>query len=77
MCKKSKDLLKCVYIMVLHFAHYIASSVDCNFDIDVCGYRQLTSDDFDWTRQNGTTPSKNTGPNGDHTSGIGKSLLID
>jgi len=39
----------------------------------MCGWKQLTeSDDFDWTRRSGSTPSVGTGPSGDNTLGNGK-----
>lgn len=43
----------------------------CNFDVSTCNFVQDTDDDFDWTRQKGSTPSSNTGPSSDHTSGSG------
>uniref|UniRef100_A0A7M5UL22 MAM domain-containing protein n=1 Tax=Clytia hemisphaerica TaxID=252671 RepID=A0A7M5UL22_9CNID len=47
---------------------------DCFFDIDeepLCKWTQSTSDNLDWTRKAGTTPSSSTGPSGDHTTGTG------
>ncbi|XP_066292578.1 MAM domain-containing glycosylphosphatidylinositol anchor protein 2-like [Branchiostoma lanceolatum] len=43
----------------------------CNFDIDatLCGYQQDNTDDFDWTRQQGSTTTDDTGPSSDHTTG--------
>jgi len=43
---------------------------------DMCGWEQLTEgqDMFDWTRNSGRTPSQNTGPNGDKTTGQGKNM---
>jgi len=42
----------------------------------MCGWKQLTEeDDFDWTRQSGSTPSANTGPRGDHTHGNGMLIV--
>ena len=34
----------------------------CDFERDLCGYKQASTDDFDWTRQAGSTKSLNTGP---------------
>jgi hypothetical protein len=35
------------------------------------GWSNETSDDFDWLVLSGSTPSNNTGPSGDHTTGSG------
>nr|XP_054750088.1 uncharacterized protein LOC129255786 [Lytechinus pictus] len=42
---------------------------NCDFDTDFCGWQQLTTDVFDWTRHNGPTSTLNTGPSNDHTHG--------
>ncbi|KAK7488811.1 hypothetical protein BaRGS_00019946, partial [Batillaria attramentaria] len=47
------------------------SPVDCNFDSGICSYEQVRGDDFDWTRHSGRTPTRNTGPDTDHTTGHG------
>ncbi|CAH1243820.1 MDGA1 [Branchiostoma lanceolatum] len=41
----------------------------CDFETDLCQFTQDTADDFDWTRHSGGTPSGNTGPTVDHTTG--------
>ncbi|CAH1273120.1 MEP1B [Branchiostoma lanceolatum] len=41
----------------------------CDFDVDFCGFQQLASDDLDWVRNTGHTPSATTGPDRDHTTG--------
>ncbi|KAI8499746.1 hypothetical protein Bbelb_227970 [Branchiostoma belcheri] len=50
---------------------------DCDFDTDMCTFFQDTSDNFDWTRHEGSTPSGQTGPTADHTSGTGHYLFIE
>ena len=49
-------------------------SVSCNFDSGLCyGWHQSQlSDVFNWTRGTGGTPSFNTGPSSDHTTGSGQ-----
>ncbi len=42
-----------------------------NFDAGLGLWTNTAGDVFDWTRRSGTTPSSNTGPSGDHTSGSG------
>ncbi|RDD37230.1 MAM and LDL-receptor class A domain-containing protein 2 [Trichoplax sp. H2] len=45
-----------------------AYTTSCNFDIDLCGWTQLTLVDFfNWTRISGSTTSSSTGPTNDHT----------
>nr|CAB3263601.1 MAM and LDL-receptor class A domain-containing protein 1-like [Phallusia mammillata] len=42
----------------------------CDFETSgLCNFLDDTSDDFDWMRNNGTTPSSDTGPSRDHTLG--------
>ncbi|XP_078370268.1 uncharacterized protein LOC144653914 isoform X2 [Oculina patagonica] len=50
----------------------------CNFDRELCnGLRQSSADVFDWKRRTGSTPSPNTGPDYDHTSGSGYYMYIE
>ncbi|XP_076116199.1 MAM and LDL-receptor class A domain-containing protein 1-like isoform X1 [Mytilus galloprovincialis] len=45
-------------------------SLSCDFESsNLCGYTEDKTDDFDWTRTSGTTPSPSTGPLNDHTVG--------
>ncbi|XP_058957005.2 astacin [Pocillopora verrucosa] len=53
-----------------------SASFSCNFDDD-CGFTQNKNDKFDWTPRSGSTPSRNTGPSGDHTTGNGKYSYIE
>jgi hypothetical protein len=47
-----------------------SGSVHCDFDTDLCSWAQSMTDQFNWTRSSGGTPSSGTGPIGDH-SGTG------
>lgn len=49
----------------------IYETVSCDFEMSLCGWKQLTDDDYDWTRYAGTTSSASTGPTSDHTTGTG------
>ena len=52
----------------------------CDFELDtICGYTQDTTDQFDWTRQGGSTISFQTGPATDHTLGtsVGYYMYIE
>jgi len=40
----------------------------CDFENGLCHYTQDDTDDFDWSRRYGGTPSGNTGPEADHTT---------
>ena len=42
----------------------------CDFERSTCDWRQDRTDNFDWTRKSGLTPTPNTGPTRDHTSGL-------
>lgn len=47
---------------------------DCDFDKDMCLWKSATFADLTWTRNSGQTPSYQTGPVGDHTSGLGNQV---
>nr|KAG5700288.1 hypothetical protein BaRGS_002634 [Batillaria attramentaria] len=48
-------------------------SLGCDFeDPGLCGWSQDENDDFDWTWTSGGTPTTDTGPDGDHTTGSGQ-----
>ena len=47
---------------------------DCDFDKDMCLWKSATFADLTWTRNSGQTPSYQTGPDGDHTSGLGNEV---
>ena len=46
----------------------------CDFDKSLCGMTQDTEDNLDWIRTHLPTPSSDTGPRADHTSGKGEFL---
>ncbi|XP_053397254.1 uncharacterized protein LOC123551744 isoform X2 [Mercenaria mercenaria] len=52
-------------------------SFDCDFDDGFCNWAQDKTDDFDWIRWSGETPTDGTGPNSDHTSGEGFYVYIE
>ncbi|XP_066440821.1 MAM and LDL-receptor class A domain-containing protein 1 [Eleutherodactylus coqui] len=39
----------------------------CNFEFDLCDWRQCQTDNFDWSMRAGSTPTVGTGPVTDHT----------
>ena len=49
--------------------HFIFISYRCTFERSLCQWKQLPDDDFDWTRNQGSTASYGTGPMFDHTLG--------
>ncbi|XP_051943890.1 zonadhesin-like isoform X2 [Hippocampus zosterae] len=49
----------------------------CNFEKDLCQWKQLVADVFDWTRQSGSTHTLMTGPSSDHTTGHGHYLYTE
>ncbi|XP_078575826.1 MAM and LDL-receptor class A domain-containing protein 1-like [Branchiostoma floridae x Branchiostoma japonicum] len=65
-----------VTVLVLLFVCLLGSCADpyspCDFETaDLCQYTQDTTDDFDWTRNSGETPTPYNGPTVDHTTGTG------
>ncbi|MCD4736231.1 MAG: choice-of-anchor J domain-containing protein, partial [Bacteroidales bacterium] len=64
------------YVIFPPVAPMAAMAVPYFTDFDLCGslpggWYNAMSDDFDWTANSGGTPSSNTGPSGDHTTGSG------
>ncbi|XP_064418250.1 zonadhesin-like [Latimeria chalumnae] len=55
----------------------INCTLDCTFDTDFCEWKQSATDNFDWTRNRGSTPSFNTGPSYDHTTGGGYYIYVE
>ncbi|XP_074768584.1 IgGFc-binding protein-like [Athene noctua] len=53
-----------------------ACNMSCTFDVDFCEWEQAVSDDFDWIRHKGPTPTPNTGPSHDHTTGGGYYIYL-
>ncbi|XP_009998802.1 PREDICTED: IgGFc-binding protein-like [Chaetura pelagica] len=53
-----------------------ACNMSCTFDVDFCQWEQATSDDFDWIRHKGPTPTPDTGPSEDHTTGDGYYIYL-
>ena len=47
----------------------IPAGFTCNFDANVCGWKQDRTDNFDWSRHRGGTASGRTGPSVDHSGG--------
>eukprot|EP00795_Rhopilema_esculentum_P012712 gene12712-3431_t len=69
-CGDGTDEINCQYPQI---------SLSCNFEYSLCYWRQLTDDQFNWTRSYGSTDSSGTGPLFDHTSGTnyGKYLYAE
>ncbi|XP_078695032.1 scavenger receptor cysteine-rich type 1 protein M130-like isoform X2 [Branchiostoma floridae x Branchiostoma belcheri] len=51
--------------------------IACDFDVNTCNFTSDSSADFLWRRRTGRTPSSETGPSFDHTSGNGYYLYIE
>lgn len=57
---------------------FFFTDLDCSFtNGDFCGYYESRTDDFDWTLGTGPTPSSDTGPASDHTTGTGDYIYIE
>lgn len=69
------------YLLYIHV--YLSFSIaaqgqnlNCNFDVNLCSWQQLKTDNGDWKLQSGPTSTRNTGPTSDHTSGSMKLLKL-
>lgn len=74
-------LFKALLICLLYGVCFTQAIVwQCNFDtgnIATCNMVQSSSDNFDWRPYNQSTPSANTGPTSDHTTGSGYFMYIE
>ena len=73
-CQLSFILIRGTILQVKWHMVYLPDSlvVSCDFDNGLCfGWSQSRQDVFDWKLYSGPTPSSNTGPSSDHTSGSG------
>ncbi|XP_066047695.1 MAM and LDL-receptor class A domain-containing protein 1 [Chamaea fasciata] len=50
--------------------------LQCNFENGLCNWEQDVQDDFDWIRIRGPTPTANTGPLKDHTTGTDRGRYL-
>nr|XP_009936237.1 PREDICTED: MAM and LDL-receptor class A domain-containing protein 1 [Opisthocomus hoazin] len=48
------------------------ADLQCNFENGLCNWEQDVEDEFDWIRIQGPTPTVNTGPLKDHTTGTAR-----
>ncbi|CAF4185562.1 unnamed protein product, partial [Rotaria sp. Silwood2] len=51
--------------------------IDCDFENDFCLWQTNGLGNFNWTRTSSKTPSIDTGPPGDHTTGTGYYIYIE
>ena len=51
--------------------------LDCDFENDFCSWKTKGLADFEWERTSSKTPSLQTGPPGDHTTGTGYYVYIE
>ena len=58
----------------------LVGPLDCDFDFEgSCPHwstRTVNSVSFEWRKRSGATPSSNTGPIGDHTTGKGTNFIL-
>ena len=70
--KKDRLLIQFFTELLLTYSRLYFTDASCNFDTWYCGWNDgPTNPSFKWTRRFGPTPSRDTGPSRDHTSGRG------
>ncbi|CAN9504832.1 unnamed protein product [Ophioblennius macclurei] len=69
LCSCVRIKVKKVHFHGCHAQNYPSSptGLSCNFETGLCGWFQDNDDNFDWTELEGV----------DHTTGVGKSLVVD
>ncbi|XP_015752026.1 PREDICTED: MAM and LDL-receptor class A domain-containing protein 1-like [Acropora digitifera] len=68
-----------VFFILAFMEQSTTATADCDFDQNTfCSWQQdRQNDNFDWTLRSGRTPSGNTGPQNDHTTGNGRYAYIE
>lgn len=66
---QNREKIPNLIVKTVFLAAPTTCNMSCTFDVDFCEWEQATSDNFDWTRHKGPTPTPNTGPSHDHTTG--------
>ena len=64
------------YIFTFRLLFFSCFSGFCDFEKDMCTWKNLEKDQFDWIRGTGNTESIDTGPTSDHTLGTPKGHYI-
>ncbi|XP_019646647.1 PREDICTED: MAM and LDL-receptor class A domain-containing protein 1-like, partial [Branchiostoma belcheri] len=69
----------CAFVLIMqHLPSAQCTAWPCDFETsDLCGYTQDSTDDLDWTRHSGQTPTSATGPSVDHTLGSGYYVYLE
>lgn len=70
MCVLTSSLSVLHSVIMLFFSG--GSVWPCDFEEGFCQWFQLNDGDFNWARHKGETPSQNTGPDVDVTTGTGE-----
>lgn len=66
--------MQCSFNIYVNVSILISAS-KCDFELGLCGYTQVKTDVFDWSRSIGGTSSSGTGPSSDHTYGTNRGKL--
>lgn len=55
----------------------LSTVFNCDFESQLCNWKQSNSDDSNWLFNQGETYTSGTGPHGDHTTGNGHYIYLD
>ena len=76
-CTDGADELNCPPIINPTPPSGTSHAADCNFDKDMCLWTSEAFAGMKWIWNRGQTPSWQTGPDGDHTTGAGNGKTFD